>query len=414
MIFFCIGVDHESADLETRGKVSLKSLGTSSQDWLKACAGKVLERVWVSTCNRVEFYGVLADSCSIEEIEKLRQSWAQVAQVDASAFQIYQGSQALRHLFRVTASLESMVVGESQILGQIKKSFEEARSNSEVGSYLHSVFQSAFRVAKKIRSQTEIARYPMSIPSLGVRLSERVLGSLGQARVGILGLGEIGRLSAEYFASVQPLELVLFNRTEAVAEDLVGKLKGQSVQARQGSPEEILRLCDVIVSAVDAQLVEKSWIEKREEEGRPFLLLDLAVPASLPDVSLSTGFLYRIDHLKEIAEENNQQRRSEFDKAQALIQEEVESLEKYFSERSSLNVLRELSVKSTSITEAELGELKKRLPHVGETDWQEIEKMAHRLSSKILQDPVVEIRSRLKKNSEVEGVLDFVRALFRV
>ena len=170
------------------------------------------------TCNRVELYGV-----GNEPPEKVLNQWGKLLDLkehEKQQFYIYESLEALDHLFRVTASLESMVIGETQITGQVKRAYEKSVQSGLVGPILHKCFQQAFKVAKRVRRETEVGRLAVSIPSIGVKLAEKVLGNLSNKTIAVLGLGEIGRNAAEHFATVQPQKLILYNRTRKVAEEV--------------------------------------------------------------------------------------------------------------------------------------------------------------------------------------------------
>lgn len=408
MSFKVIAVDFHHAPLDVRGKVAL-----ASRSEVESLVGGLDEKVWLSTCNRVELYYVGSDSP-----QDLIDRWASLAQISGdvrSFFQIHSDEAAFRHLFRVASSLESMVVGEAQISGQVKKAYEESVETNWVGVHLHRLFQRAFRVAKKVRTQTEVGRLAVSIPSLGVKLSEKVLGDLTERRVGVIGLGEMGRLSAEHFASVQPKEVWLYNRTHETAQALCAELSAQGgIVKTITDPIKIISEANVIVMAADADLVSEENLRVRDAEGSPFFVLDLTVPARVPRIELDQGYIYGVDDLKTLAEQNQGLRRQELVKAEEIIEDEIRSLIRSGENRTIKDAIRELSAKTGQITEAELRYLRSKLPHVADSDWKEIELMARRLSAKVVQDPMVELKSMSKESGEAEGILHLFRSLFKI
>lgn len=412
MSLFVISLDFHAANMDLRGRAVPQDPRV-----LNEILNPLSEKVWLSTCNRVEIYGVENQNVESSPYQRV-ETWIKLCRLDpeaAKAFQIHKGQDAYEHLFRVTASLESMVVGETQIQGQVKRAYDDAIAQKNVGVILHRAFQRAFKVSKKIRSQTEVGRLAVSIPSIGVKLAEKIVGNLDQQSVGILGLGEIGRTAAEHFASVQPKEIYLYNRTGSVAEDLAQRLKDQKVSAScLKSPQDLPTSVNILVSAADAPLISKDDLLKRDATGDSFFVLDLAVPSQIPSISLNHGYIFRIDDLQKIAEENSSLRRQELVRAEKMIEQEITQLMESENLKSLDETLRDVSQKTTLMTESELQALRLKLPHLSEADWKEIEKMARRLSSKVLQDPMVELKSLSKQGEESETLVQFFRSLFRI
>lgn len=409
MKFWNIGIDFKQAPLELRAKATpLRSF--REEDF---CAD-LPSRVFIATCNRLELY-----STSSVEPEEVRDRWAKAAHLDETekknAFRIRQGRHAVDHLFRVCASLESMVLGESQIAGQVRRSYQVASKENQLDSHLHNVFQTAFRVAKRIRSETEIGQFSVSLPSVGVKLAERVLGNLSHLKVGVLGAGEIGRVAAEHFGSVLPRKLMIYNRSFEKAEHLALQLKTEGV-ASEATPQISLLFseADVIVSAVSAELNFDETTGLLKDRSQPVFVLDLSVPASLKDPDHDSVFFYSVDDLKRISEENTRLREQELDKADQIIQAEVLNLEQKMEKMGLQQMVQSLHIKLEDIREKELEALRLRLPNLSQQHWAEVEKMSKRLSNKILQDPIVELKNRTEKEEEHDLLLSFFRKLFRI
>lgn len=412
MSFFVISLDFHSAPMEVRACAAPRDLSI-----VHKILNPLSEKVWLSTCNRVEIYGTQGPDTSSSP-EFILESWMKLCGMNSghrTAFKILKDRLALEHLFRVTASLESMVVGETQIQGQVKRAYEDAIGNAWVGIELHRIFQKSFKVSKKVRTQTEVGRLAVSIPSIGVKLAEKILGDLGTQSVAVFGLGEIGRNAAEHFASVQPREVQLYNRTESVAISLADRLRSQNVTATVlSNPDQLLENTNILVFAADAPLISLGDMKAKDERGEAFFILDLAVPSQVPSFSLRNGFVFRIDDLQKIAEENMNLRSQELGRAEKMIEDEVNSLEQLLSSKTLDDALRDVSQKTTMIADRELKELRPRLTKISDSDWSEIEKMARRLSSKVLQDPVLELKYRAKQGLEPETILEFFRSLFKI
>jgi glutamyl-tRNA reductase len=311
--------------------------------------------------------------------------------------------------------MESMVVGETQITGQIKRAYETASQKAWVGHNLHRCFQRAFKVAKRVRSETEVGRLAVSIPSIGVKLAEKVLGNLSSKTVAVLGLGEIGRIAAEHFQSLSPQKMYLYNRTFSKAQEFANNLSGKNIEVEVvPGVGHILHEADIIISAVDAVLLDNAKLKKLEARGKPTFILDLAVPASVGKHRANNLYYFGIDDLKKISDENNKLRSQEVLKAYALIESEVEDCWKTLSASSLSETFEKLAHKAQGLAENELNLLKAKLPDISDEDWGEIEKMAKRISQKCIQDPMRELKQHVQSSKDSEGIVAFFRNIFRI
>ncbi|MDB5039184.1 MAG: glutamyl-tRNA reductase [Bacteriovoracaceae bacterium] len=412
MKLFTVGLDFKTASLELRAKAFSKDA-----EFAEILAPDCREKIILSTCNRSEIFGI-ASAENADLPEAIIDQWLQTSKLqkeERSAFRIYRDQECLSHLFRITAGMESMVVGETQIHGQVKRAYDDGIRLGNVGPQFHKIFQSAFKVAKKIRARTEVGRLAVSIPSIGVKLAEKVLGNLSSKVVGIIGLGEIGTIAAEYFGSIQPKKLFLYNRTKAVAEALHSRLEKEGVHSEVvDSPDSILKEADVIISAVDVLLVKSEDLLKRDREGLPLFVLDLSVPPSVERGTFENIFLYGIDDLQKVARENTSLREQEVTKAEEIIQAEAEKCWHGLRTSSISETFESLAQKVEKLTTEELRELRARLPSISEKEWAEIEKMAFRLTSKVVQDPMMELKSQIQVSGESESLIQFFRNIFRI
>lgn len=406
MSFWVLGVDHRSCPLEQRAALSLSQSPQARAELLKL----VPPAVWLSTCNRVEIY------LDQEPPEAFLETWTSLAGLKSARDYFYQHSheRAVRHLFRVCSSLESMVLGETQITGQIRKAYEEAIQRVKLSPNLHRIFQEGFRVTKRIRSETEVGQFAVSVPSIGVKLAEKVFGDLGRRRIGILGLGEIGRVAAEHFGCLNPRELLLFNRTEERTRSLESQFETEGVHARASSIDEILESASVIVNSIPEKLLSVKQLEALGQRENRVLILDLAVPPVIPKSLLESAFLYFVDDLEKIANENQELRLQELELADEIVEEEVTKVWSLLESSSLTQTFKRLDKKLVHIRDQELEALKKRLSHLDSGDWREIEQMAQRLSSKILQDPIVELKTRAQDSKEKDTWLQYFRNIFKV
>lgn len=345
MKFFCAGINHRSASIETRehfaghekSVAELRALG---------CA----EALLLATCNRVEVYAASRREIGTAEIaECLRMG---EGTRDAGAFYRCEDAECARHLFRVVSGLDSMVVGETEILGQAKRSYEKARAAGSAGPCLHKLFQRAFRVAKRVRSKTQITRGAVSVGSAAVDLAEKIFGDLRGRTVLVLGAGSTSEKTIRALNSRGVSDLRLSNRTPARAEELAAELNGIAVPFSNWL--EQCREIDILVSSTAAEthlltpLLLSPILRKRAE--RPLFIIDIAVPRNVaPEVNEMEGvYLYDIDSLQSIAAQSLEMRRQQMAAAESIIAEEIEGFAK------QLTISKNISRPRTEISAAAL------------------------------------------------------------
>jgi glutamyl-tRNA reductase len=246
-------------------------------------------------------------------------------------------------------------------------------------------------------------------------MAERVLGSLESKRVGVIGTGEIGRVAAEHFGSIQPKELLLFNRTSSKAELLAESLKSEGISVRVvPNALEIFSTCDVIVSCVSSAIFEDTHLQKALSSKNSCFVLDLAVPPTLPDSLSELVYFYKVDDLKRISDENNKLRQQELLKASEIIENELGKSRAQIEALDLQETFLRLSEKVDELRKSELQALRAKVNDVSDSNWLEVEKMSQRLAAKILQDPMRELRTRLERDAEKDSFLQFFRNLFRI
>ncbi len=408
MKLLAVGLDFRSGDLDLR----VKMLNLKKEN-LRLLYSEASELLFLGTCNRVELY-----CCGNLTAEEVLGRWARVCGIESELlprFFVYEDLEVLKHLFRVTSSLESMVVGESQILGQVKQSYEEAARMGTVGAGLHKIFQRALRIAKKVRTETDVGRFPVSIPSIAVRLAEKVVGVMTSRRVFIAGLGEMGRLAAEYFASIGPCEILLYNRTQAVADEMMKKLRKEGVAVRVVDQiADGMKDSDVLVSAIDGIKIDRSVLDTFIKASGPRFVLDLSVPPSVDVVRSDNIFYYTVDDLQKMAAENSQLRTQELAKANEMITTEAERIWRELRSHNLKQAVADLEKKVSELRSEELNQLKIRLKDISEEDWAQIVKTSERLTSRVLKDPLMQMRLDLESSESAEPLIHFFRNLFKI
>jgi glutamyl-tRNA reductase len=321
MNLFCIGLSHHNADVEAREYFAGH---VESDRALRNCGCN--EALVLSTCNRVEVYAASEKRVSTDEIARclVRDD---TAHRFAPPFYRYEGEKCAQHLFRVTSGLDSMVVGETEILGQAKKAYEVARATGAAGRYLHRLFQRAFRVAKQVRTHTEITRGAVSVGSVAVDLAYKIFGDLQNCKVLVLGAGETSERTIRALVSRGVADLRVSNRSPERGEALALAVNGRAIGFEQWL--EQCREVDILITSTSSE-VPLLWQEKlapmlRERIDRPLFIIDIAVPRDVaPDVNALDGvYLYDIDSLQSIAEQSLATRRAQVAAAEQIISQHV-------------------------------------------------------------------------------------------
>jgi glutamyl-tRNA reductase len=322
MNLFCVGISHHTAKVETRERYARqRSEGALCTE--SGCA----EALMLATCNRVEVYGSTAVPITTAQIARWLARGGAGTVDDASAFYRYEGEECVRHLFRVAAGLDSMVIGETDILGQVKKAYADARESRSVGPLLHRLFQRAFRVAKQVRTRTDITRGAVSVGSVAVDLAVKIFGDLRNRKVLMLGAGETSERTARALSSRGVTDIRVSNRSFERAETLATLVRGRAVSFHEWALQ--CREIDILISSTSADepLLTPDILSPliRERSDRPLFIIDIAVPRDVaPEVNEMDGvFLYDIDSLQSIAEQSLALRRQQIAAGEGIIAEHV-------------------------------------------------------------------------------------------
>jgi len=323
MNLFCVGLSHHSADVETLERFG----GHAEIDCLLRTSG-CAEALLLSTCNRVEVYAASVSRVSTLDIARcLDRRIDSHMSPESAPFYRYEDAQCVRHLFRVASGVDSMVVGETEILGQTKKAYEAARASGAAGRYLHRLFQRAFRVAKQVRTHTDIARGAVSIGSVAVDLAQKIFGDLGNCKVLVLGAGDTSEKTARALVSRGVSDLRVSNRSGERAENLAQLTAARVVPFEHWIDE--CREIDILITSTsaDVALLGRDQLTPmlRARIDRPLFIIDIAVPRNVDaDVNALDGvYLYDIDSLQSIADQSLAMRREQIDAAEQIIAQHV-------------------------------------------------------------------------------------------
>ena len=395
-----LGVSHQTAPLAVRERIArLSEAPALSLQRLRELPG-VSEGMLLSTCNRVEIYG------AGQPAERVADGFRQLMALEPAVLpHLYErrGEAALRHLFRVASSLDSMVVGEPQILGQLKQAFQHASTSGGTGDTLQRAVGRAFAVAKRVRTETAVGRAAVSMVHAAIELSARVFDSLAGKNVLLLGAGEMASLAAQRLAGHRVQGLVIANRTLSRAQTLADRFGGTGVVARAIPLEEAagqLVWADLVLSvaAADRLLLSADDLRPalRRRRYRPLLFIDLAVPRSLdPNLgSLENTYLKDIDDVGQLVATNTAKRSEEAQRAEQIVDSEVQIFTRVLRGRSVAPVLAALRQKGDQVAR---DEAQRTLQRIGaaltEDQSRSVEAMAQAIVKKLLHEPTVRLRA---------------------
>ncbi len=411
-----MGVNHKTAPVEVREKLALTQVErpvTTVFENLPSCQ----EIVFLSTCNRVE---VIAASASPNKAKsEIMEFWMKHSGLDEEVLSrcsyCHEGIEAIRHVFRVASSLDSMVVGEPQILGQMKEAYRMALDEGCSGQLLNKLMHKAFSVAKRIRTETRIASQAVSISYAAVALARKIFGELSGKKAMLIGAGEMAELAAQHLKTNGVDELVVANRTLERAIDLAKALDGRAISLEE--LDDALVETDIVISSTGAPgiIIHKERVQKimRPRRHRLLFFIDIAVPRDIdPGVNdIDNVYLFDIDELKEVVEENKAERQREAVKAERIIEAEVIKFRKWLSSLDIVPVIKGLQEKAESIRKRELARTLKNLKHLEEKDIKAVEKLTQSLVSKLLHDPIIFLKKGAK-DEDREQILSLITRLY--
>ncbi|HLT30638.1 MAG TPA: glutamyl-tRNA reductase [Myxococcaceae bacterium] len=390
-----LGLSHQSAPVEIRERVALE------EDVLRASMRNLheqgLEVMWLSTCNRVEVYVASED---VERAEALVR--AQLLRFGGPGAEphlyLHRAEAALVHLFRVASSLESMVVGEPQILGQVKEALELAKDVGAVGSELVRACSAAFGAAKRVRSETGIGRAAVSMASAAVALAGKILGELKGRNVLLVGAGEMAEHAARHLRQAGVQTLWITNRTRARAEALAQAVGGE-VKSFDALDAHLAQADVVVCTTASSRPIftkERVAATLRQRRGRMLFMVDLAVPRDIaPDVSELDGvYTYDVDDVQRVVSENAAARAQEAERAQHILSEEVLRYARDRALRESMPTLVQLRRRAEAVARAEAQRTLANLgPGLNERQRRSVEAMAVAIVNKLLHEPTVRLRA---------------------
>ncbi len=413
-MIFTVGISHRTAPVEVREQLAFST--AELPDALRHLSDELGGAIILSTCSRTELY-ITIPSDKVGSVDGLVSLLAKSKglneALDPLRFYVLHDQEAVRHLHRVAAGIDSMVLGEAQILGQVREALAQAQHAHAAHPLLARLFRSAISSGRRARSETNIGRYAVSVSSTAVALAKRTLKKLSDRTVLIVSAGESGKLAAKSLLDSGASNIIVTNRTYAKARELAAKLGGEAVPFNKLG--EAVAAADIVISATESEGFVLNYEDVQsvtaERKGRPLLLIDIAVPRDIdPRVrEVTSVHLYDIDDLQKVADTNMQQRAHEVHKVEAIIDEEIGRFNDWWRSLEVLPTIAALRQQAETSRRAELERTLKRLDLTPE-EQRRIEAMTSAIVKKILHKPI----SHLKTNGNGHHYSEAVRALFEL
>jgi glutamyl-tRNA reductase len=420
MHLISLGLNHKTAPVAVRERFSLsKAVIRQGLESLGEYEG-VEEAVVLSTCNRSEIYAVVEEAA--QGFQEVRQFLADLTgntdSIEAYCYR-FEDEACIRHLFFVAASLDSLVIGEGQILSQVKEAYAIARAAHATSTVLNTLFHHAIATGKRVRTETRIQYNSVSVSYAAVKLAKEKLGGLEGRQALIFGAGRMAHLTAQHLAAQGVAKIYVANHHFSKAKELAEAIGSLAEPIRWEGALRTASAADVVVTSTGApHYVVKPWETKQfmtRRQGRPVFLIDIAVPRDVdPEVGEIPGVtLYNIDALEEVVDEHKAERRTEAKAAERIVEEEIESLVERFQYLSLRPLMAQLSDRCERIRKRELRRVRPKLPELTKPEWRRVSHMTRMIVRKILRQPMMRLNASAGTQEEAY-YREAVRALFRL
>ena len=408
MHLFLLGVSHRTAPIELRERLDFSSRDVGAAVEALATRPSAAESVVLSTCNRSEIYVASAAPPELAR-EEIVQFLTEYHQLPVETFSphlfSFSDAEAAQHLFKVAAGLDSMVVGEPQILGQVKDAFQTASERRRTGPVLSKLFTWSFNVGKRVRTETALGEGAVSISFAAVALARKIFGRLQGRRVLVVGAGEISTLTAQHLRAHGVGEMIITSRTPAHADALAASTGGRAVPWEE--LDAALAAADIVVTATGSQrpIITRAQVETVTGRRRrdPLFIIDVAVPR---DVEATVGdieqvFLYNVDDLQSVVQENISRRAAEIARAEAIVIEEVAKFTAWQRSRGAIRTVVALRERFEAIRRAELQRLDSRLSGLPPETRALFEQMTRLIVEKLLLEPTEQLKALPDEETQV-------------
>ena len=413
-----VGLNHRTAPVEVRERVSFTTeQARRAAEELRA-RGILEETLVLSTCNRSEVYGVPPEAsheCAAGLSSFLSEFHSVRPDVLSGSLYHHYDREAVRHLFRVSAGLDSMLLGEAEILGQVREAYRFAHEHGATGPVLNRLFQGALEVGKRVRTETELGTRPMSVASAGVKLAERIFGKLNERSALVLGAGTISEQVVEQLRSRGIAHLVVMNRSQERAENLAQQFGGKVVG--WGEWETALKGPDVVVASLSAEepVLRREMLARAmaARGNRALLLMDLGLPRNIEAAAadLYNVYVYNVDDLTDIVQQNRHARESEIPRAEAIVEEHLAKFLSWQASVELVGLVEALRSRLRSERGAFLSSRLETMNHLGAADLRRIETLMDDLLEKLLLEPAERLRGERELRRKIQNV-EALRDLF--
>ena len=419
MYILAIGVNYKTAPVEIRERLTFNETDLAMAIKKLQSKKSILENVILSTCNRTEIYAVVDQMHTGRYyIKEFLSEWFDLDQDEFSPFlNYYEEDAAIEHLLNVACGLNSMVLGETQILGQVRTAFLLAQEYETTGTIFNHLFKQALTVAKRGHSETEIGANAVSVSYAAVELAKKIFGSLDHKHVLILGAGKMGELAAQNLHGSGVRKVTVINRTFEKAIFLAERFSGQAKTMEE--LEDSLADADILISSTGAKdfVITKETASRvaKLRKGKPLFMVDIAVPRDLdPQIAeLENVFLYDIDDLEGIVEANLQERKKAADKISMMIEKEIVDFKQWLGMLGVVPVISALREKALAIQAETMESIERKIPHLSDHDKKVLNKHTKSIINQLLKDPILQVKE-LAAQPDADKSLELFKKIFNI
>src|SRR5574337_720958 len=415
-----VGLSHKTAPIEVREKLNFPE-NTLPEALRKLMSYEgIRESMIVSTCNRVEIYASVPDSAN--GIDRIKQFISDCHGLSRESLEqslyVYPDAQGVRHTFRVASSLDSMVLGEAQILGQLKDAFDVALKAKTTSTILNKLIKKAISVAKRVRTETRLAEGAVSISSAAVELAKKIFGDLDGKHVMLLGAGEMAELAAQHLLGNGVKNIMVANRTFERAEELAKEFNGDAIRFEHFP--DALMMVDILICATGAPnyVVNRDMVGRalKERRHKPIFIIDISNPRNIdPEVDkVDNVYLYDIDDLQSKVDVNTEGRAKEAEKAEEIVMQEVETYLQWERALDAVPTIVDLREKVEDIRKRELEKTLGGLNGINEDQRRAVEAMSQAIVNKLLHAPLVVLKQAASTPGEGDSTIAVARRLFNL
>ncbi|KIO62161.1 Glutamyl-tRNA reductase [Caldibacillus thermoamylovorans] len=419
MYIITVGLNYKTAPVEIRERLSFQEAELTAAMVTLKKRKSILENVIVSTCNRTEIYAVVDQlHTGRYYIKEFLAEWFHIEREQfESHLYIYENQKAVEHLFNVSCGLDSMVIGETQILGQVRSSFFKAQEANSVGTVFNQLFKQAITVAKKAHTETDISSNAVSVSYAAVELAKKIFGQLHNKHILIIGAGKMGKITIQNLLGSGAGKISVVNRTVEKAMDLAKEIGGKAYSLE--SLPSCLTKADIVISSTGSNHyvihAEMMATVEKMRKGRPMLFIDIAVPRDIdPEIDqFESVFLYDIDDLEGVVEANLQERQRAATKIQSFITDEIAIFQDWVNTLGVVPLISSLREKALTIQADVMTSLERKLPDLTERERKIIGKHMKSIINQMLKDPILQIKE-LAAGPEGEQALHYFEQIFQL